>query len=99
MYRTIFFKNKPTIIGRSTVAGPKEGRGAIAKYIDVKLEDDMFGQDTFEKAETKILYTAIKNAIDISKLNEDDIDKDSFSIINVSLQKDETLKQIQKRGF
>lgn len=74
MYRTIIFKNKPTIIGRSTVAGPKEAHGAIAKYIDVKLEDDMFGQDTFEKAETKILYTAIKNAIDISKLKEDDID-------------------------
>lgn len=74
MHRTIIFKNKPTIIGRSTVAGPKEAHGAIAKYIDVKLEDDMFGQDTFEKAETKILYTAIKNAIDISKLKEDDID-------------------------
>ena len=74
MNRTIIFKNKPTIIGRSTVAGPKEAHGAIAKYIDVKLEDDMFGQDTFEKAETKILYTAIKNAIDISKLKEDDID-------------------------
>ena len=74
MHRTIIFKSKPTIIGRSTVAGPKEAHGAIAKYIDVKLEDDMFGQDTFEKAETKILYTAIKNAIDISKLKEDDID-------------------------
>ena len=47
MHRTIIFKNKPTIIGRSTVAGPKEAHGAIAKYIDVKLEDDMFGQDTF----------------------------------------------------
>lgn len=74
MIRTIYFKNQPKIIGRSTVAGPKESHGAISKYIDVKLNDDMFGQDTFEKAETKILYTAIKNAIDISKLKEDDID-------------------------
>lgn len=72
--RTIYFKNKPTIIGGSSVAGPKEGHGQISKYIDIKLDDDMFGQDTFEKAETKILYTAIKTSIEKTKKKQEEID-------------------------
>ena len=58
--RTIYFKNKPKIISTYTVAGPKESSGSIADYIHEKLKDDMFGEGTFEKAETKMLCTAIK---------------------------------------
>lgn len=74
MKRTIYFTNKPTIIGASTISGPKESCGAISKYIQVKLDDDMFGQDTFERAETKMLYTAIKNSIKNAKKKEEQID-------------------------
>ena len=63
MKRTIYFKNHPKIIATSTIAGPKESNGSISNYFEVKLDDDMFGEDTFEKAETKMLYTVIKNAI------------------------------------
>ncbi len=61
--RTIFFKNTPIITGTYTVAGPKESSGSIGEYIHKKLIDDMFGENTFEKAETKMMYTAIKNSI------------------------------------
>ena len=74
MKRTIYYKNKPIIIGTSSVAGPKESNGSIAKFIDVKLKDDMFGQETFEKAETKMLYTAIKNSIKNANKREEQID-------------------------
>lgn len=63
MKRTFYFKNSPVISGVYTVAGPKESAGSIGEYIHEKLQDDMFGENTFEKAETKIMYTAIKNAI------------------------------------
>lgn len=72
--RTITFKNNPVIVGVSTVAGPKESDGCIGKYIETKLSDDMFGETTFEKAETKMLYTAIKNSIKNSKKTENEID-------------------------
>ena len=71
---TIFFKNKPIIIGVSSVAGPKESNGCIGKYIETKLKSDMFGENTFEKAETKMLYTALKNSIRNSNKEERDID-------------------------
>lgn len=74
MKRTIYFKNHPRIIGASSVAGPKESNGSIAKYFEVKLQDDMYGEETFERAESRILFTAIKNAIKNANKCEEQID-------------------------
>lgn len=73
MNRTYYFKNKPKICGSFTVAGPKESNGSIKDYINLRLSDDMFGENTFEKAETKMLYTAVKNAIINSGKRNNDI--------------------------
>lgn len=74
MKRTIVFKNSPAIIGSSSVAGPKESSGSIAKYIHTKLSDDMYDEKTFEKAESRMLYTAIKNSIIDAGKEQEDID-------------------------
>ena len=73
MKRTLIFKNKPKIIGVSTVAGPKECSGCIGEHVDVKLQDDMFGEETFEKAESKMMYTAINRCIQNTKLKVEDV--------------------------
>ncbi len=72
--QTIYFKNKPTIIGTSSIAGPKESHGAICDYIETKLSDDMYGEDTYEKAESRMLYTAIKNSIINANIKQKDVD-------------------------
>ncbi|MBQ3115609.1 MAG: stage V sporulation protein AD [Clostridia bacterium] len=74
MKRTIFFNNKPKIIGCSAVAGPKESSGSIKDYIQIKLLDDMFGEKTFEKAETKMLFSAIKDCFFSAKKSESEVD-------------------------
>ncbi len=74
MTRTIFFKNQPRIVGTSSVAGPKECAGSIKEYIQTKLENDDYGEKSFEKAESRMLYTAIKNSIINAKRKEDEID-------------------------
>lgn len=74
MKRTIYFKNKPVIVGTSTIAGPKESAGSIGDCIETRLDDDMFGEDTFERAESKMLFTAIKKSIINANKNEGDID-------------------------
>ncbi len=74
MNRTLYFNNKPRIIGAASVAGPKESVGAIGKYVDIKLKDDTFGEKTFEKAETKMLFTAIGNSIQNANKRENEID-------------------------
>ena len=74
MKRTIFFKNKPKIIGTSSIAGPKESNGSLKEFIETKLSDDMYGEKTFEKAESRMLFTAIKNSIINSKKTAKDVD-------------------------
>ncbi len=71
--QTIYYKNKPIITATSTIAGPKESQGQIASFLDVHLGDDMFGETTFEKAECKMLFTAMKNLIEKSVKDENKI--------------------------
>ena len=72
--RTIFFKNAPKITATATVAGPKECAGVVGRYADVPLDDDMFGEDTFERAERKMLLTAVRKSIEKARLTEADVD-------------------------
>lgn len=71
--RTIFFKNKPSIISTYSIVGPKEKNGQLGKVFDLALNDDRFGEETYEKAECKMLSTAVKNAIKKANLKEEDV--------------------------
>ena len=73
MNKTFFLKNSPKIIGSSSICGPKESQGFIGKYVKTKLNNDTYGEDSFEKAESRMLFTVIKNAIIDSKLEQSDI--------------------------
>ena len=64
----------PSIIGNYSIVGPKEGDGPLKKYYDLILEDDLWGQDSWEKAESKIQESAIRSAIENANLSIRDID-------------------------
>lgn len=72
--RTVFFKNSPKIVSTSSVAGPKECSGIIGSFVERALDDDMFGESTFEKAECKMLSTVIDGAIKNAKLAREQVD-------------------------
>ncbi len=73
-HRTITFGHRPRIIATSTIAGPKECRGIIGRYVEIALSDDMYGESTFEKAECKMLTTVIDGAIQNAGLGRADVD-------------------------
>lgn len=72
--KTLFFKNKPVISCAKSIGGPKEGEGAIGEFIDIKLNDDMAGEKTFEKAERQMLYSVFSECLKASKKQESEID-------------------------
>ncbi len=72
--RTLDFA-KSFVLEGYTVAGPKENDGRYKGFFDFALEDDMFGQNTFERAERKMFEHAIEGAI--AKANLDDVDVDA----------------------
>ena len=72
--QTVKLQNPPSIIGTYSIVGPKEGDGPLKKYFDQILEDDLWGQESFEKGESKIQEEAIKGAINAANLSTNDID-------------------------
>ena len=72
--QTIFFKNKPKIIATATIAGPKECAGVVGMYVDKALTDDTFGEETYEKAECKMLTYAVKKAMENAGKTEKEVD-------------------------
>ena len=71
---TIFFKNEPRITSFAAICGSKEKVGILGEYADITLEDDMYAESTFEKAECKMLTNAISLAIKKGGYEERDID-------------------------
>ena len=62
--QTIFFNNSPKIINTSSICGPKESQGVLKDYVDITLDDDLFNEKSYEKAETKMLCTALRTLIE-----------------------------------
>lgn len=71
---TFEYKDRPAVIETSAIVGPQEMDGPFKNYFKYYLTDDTFGQDTFEKAEREMMVFAIKNVLEKSKLNSDDVD-------------------------
>lgn len=71
--QTIAFDNPPTIIGHGNIVGPKEGDGLLKEYFDKILENTLWGEESWEKAESKILNAAINSAIDNANIAKNDI--------------------------
>lgn len=72
--QTIKFDNPITIVETASIVGPKEGEGPLSKYFDKCLEDEFWGEKTWEKAESKILREAVILNITKSKIPSDKID-------------------------
>ncbi|QUH20460.1 stage V sporulation protein AD [Alkaliphilus sp. B6464] len=72
--QTIRLLNPPSIISTGTVVGPKEGEGPLAQYFDTILDDDLFGEDSWEKAESKLTKESVKSALSKARLNMTDME-------------------------
>ncbi|SKA79622.1 stage V sporulation protein AD [Caloramator quimbayensis] len=72
--QTIKLKNPPSILETATITGSKEGEGPLGQYFDVILSDDLYGEESWEKAESKMTREAVKLAINKANLHPDNID-------------------------
>ncbi|TEB16704.1 Stage V sporulation protein AD [Pelotomaculum sp. FP] len=72
-HQTWVFRNRPAIIATAAVGGPFEAEGPLAKDFD-KLHGDLWlGQDSYEKAEKKLLEEACSTAIEKAGLQKSDV--------------------------
>ena len=57
--QTLKFRNRPYIISAYAIGGKKEGEGPLHDWFDECLSDDTYGENTWEKSESRMLKTAM----------------------------------------
>ena len=72
--QTIMLTTPPYILETSSIVGPKEAGGPLAKYFDQCLEDEFWGEKTWEKAESKIIKENVNSVIAKSGIPSASID-------------------------
>ena len=72
--QTVCFDNPPIILQTASIVGPKEANGPMASYFDKCLEDEFWGEKSWEKAESKIIKETVNLAVSKSGLANTDID-------------------------
>lgn len=71
--QTWVFQSKPSIISSATVGGPFEAAGAIADDFDILHDDIWIGEDSFEKAEKKMLEQSFQTTLSKVNLTSKDV--------------------------
>ena len=72
--QTFKLSNPVSIKETASVVGPKESNGPLAKYFDKCIEDEFYGESSWEKAESKFIKSATEMLIAKSGISNKDID-------------------------
>lgn len=72
-HRTVKFASPPSIISYSSVAGPNEKKGPYGDAFDLTIDDDMWGEKTYEFAERKMLTHVAEESLKKAGLTPDDV--------------------------
>lgn len=72
--QTILLQSGIKILSYASVVGKKEYEGPLGNGFDRYFEDEFCGEDSFEKAESKLQETAIKVALEKGETESNDID-------------------------
>lgn len=72
--QTVKLQTPVTISSTYSIVGPKEGEGPLKKFFDIILEDEYWGEKTWEKTESKIVKECVSGCLGKEKLSNNDID-------------------------
>ena len=72
--QTVRLSEGVSILSAASAVGPKEAEGPLGKYFDVTVEDMMFGEESWELAESKFVEKNMKLAMQKANLTSEQID-------------------------
>jgi len=72
--QTFIFENGVYYLSGASIVGKKEGQGPLGMGFDTVLEDDLWEEDSYEKAERKMFAQALSKAAEKAKLEQNNID-------------------------
>ena len=71
--QSLLFENAPYIVSAASVTGSKEAAGPLGKLFDMTNEDDLFGAQTWEEAESTMQKEACVLALGKAHVKADEI--------------------------
>lgn len=71
--QTVKFQTPPVIAGAYAAVGNKEGDGPLKGWFDCVYADDFMGQDTWEKAESKLIEDTVSGALLDANVKKEDV--------------------------
>lgn len=71
--QSIQFTSSPYIISSGSIVGSKESEGPLAKLFDVTSQDDLFGANTWEEAESNMQKEACIIALNKRKISPEQV--------------------------
>ncbi len=72
--QTYMMSNTVAIQNTACIVGPKEKAGPLSKYFDKCLDDEFWGEESWEKAESKFVKETVNLAINKSGIATKDFD-------------------------
>jgi len=71
--QTVRLDSKPVIQSWASIVGAKEGNGPLGRYFDEIVQDEYFGEESFEKAESKFLRETLSKVLMKGNVSPGDI--------------------------
>ena len=61
--QTVRLGKPPSIVSAAAIVGPREGKGPLASYFDEAVDDEAWGEKSWEKAESKLVRETFSKII------------------------------------
>lgn len=71
--QTVKFQNPPSIVSTASIVGPKEGEGPLRLYFDEIIDDELWGEKSWEKAESKLMRETFAKVLKKSNKTAEDM--------------------------
>ena len=71
--QSLIFNNKVYVYEYASIVGKKEGKGPLGQFFDFIEEDELFGEKSWEKAESKMQHRMLNILLEKAELNKNDI--------------------------
>lgn len=91
--QSIVFTKAPYLLSAASVAGSKEAQGPLGKCFDLTNEDDLFGAETWEEAESNMQKEAC-----VLALGKSHVDPKSVRLLTVDVNKICTIEHKPEQG-
>jgi len=71
---TCVFQEMPVVVSAAAVVGPREGQGPLGDLFDMVYSTTLLGENSWEKAESKMLRQAVDLALAKAKIDQSQVD-------------------------